>query len=575
MKVVLTTLNAKYIHTSLGLRYLRESSKALGHDVVFKEYSINQELLTIVGDICRERPDVVALGCYIWSRTLVEELVDSLKQVLPQSQIVLGGPEVGFTPQEALEAMPGADAVVLGEGETVLPQWLEVCAGKRQAETVNGVAWRKEGRIVVQGGPQAQTDLAQLPFPYQEEEMASLQGRILYYETTRGCPFSCQYCLSSAQDGVRYLPLARIKEEVLFFLRHGVKQIKFVDRTFNARKDHYRPLWSWLASLEGDINFHFEIAAGLLEQEDLDFLATVPVGRFQLEIGVQSTHEPTLEEIQRRNYWEKLQQAVSFLRRQNNMHLHLDLIVGLPYEGWGEFHRSFNEVFALRPHMLQMGFLKMLPASGLRQRAAVYQYRFLQKPPYTVLASNAMSAEEIRKLRLVEDIVEHVYNGGRFQQALNYLLACWQQDAFACFSSIAAYWDEERLDLAAMGVRGWYRNLLAYAQWRWGEEKQGVLREWLRLDALLSDGGQQRPPELNWNGSEWEGEKQAFWRDEEAVRQYIPEYAFGSWRELKRKYHLEFLFLPGPDGRVERHNWLVRYDLSEGSLAQEVQLDAE
>ena len=224
MKVVLTTLNAKYIHTSLGLRYLRESSKALGHDVVFKEYSINQELLTIVGDICRERPDVVALGCYIWSRTLVEELVDSLKQVLPQSQIVLGGPEVGFTPQEALEAMPGADAVILGEGETVLPQWLEVCAGKRQAETVNGVAWRKEGRIVVQGGPQAQTDLAQLPFPYQEEEMASLQGRILYYETTRGCPFSCQYCLSSAQDGVRYLPLARIKEEVLFFLRHGVKQ---------------------------------------------------------------------------------------------------------------------------------------------------------------------------------------------------------------------------------------------------------------------------------------------------------------------------------------------------------------
>lgn len=573
MKVVLTTLNAKYIHTSLGLRYLREACRQAGREVAVREYSINQDGLTVLGDLCRDKPDVVAIGCYIWNRIQVESLVDSLRQVLPGVHIVLGGPEVGFTPAEALQAMPGADAVILGEGEQALPAWLDVLEGKQAASAIRGVAWREKGTVVVQGKPQAVAPLTLLPFPYVEEEMPALAGRILYYETSRGCPFSCQYCLSSAQQGVRYLPLPRVQEEIAFFMRHGVKQVKLVDRTFNAKREHFLPLWHWLASLEGEINFHFEIAAGLLTAEDLAFLATVPPGRFQLEIGVQSTYEPTLAEIQRRNHWPQLQQAVATLRRAGNMHLHLDLIAGLPREGWQQFRQSFNDVFALRPHMLQLGFLKLLPASGLRQQAREYGYRFLRRAPYTVLASDALAPAEVRQLRLVEEAVEQLYNAGRFRYALEYLLRCHQADAFACFAAIAAYWDEERLDLSAHGVRGWYGQLLRYAQRRLGADQAVQLREWLRLDALLSDGGQQRPPELNWNGAVWDEVKNAFWRDEARVRRYLPEYVFGSWRELKRKYQLEFLQLPGADGVVRPQGWLVRYDLPGGAVAGEVELD--
>jgi len=537
VKVLLTTLNAKFIHSSLALYSLRRNCLEVCPDIVVREYTINNELLAVLGDIYRAKPDVVGLACYIWNIDAILDLAAMLKKILPDTAIILGGPEVTYDPEEIMTANPAVDYIVLGEGEETLASLLAALRDNRPPVGIPGLAWRRAGTIAV-GAPQVVRNLAALPFAYDETDMAALKDKIIYYETSRGCPYSCTYCLSGAAGGVRFLPVDRVLAELAFFIAHGVRQIKFVDRTFNASRDHCLPILAFLAAHDTTANFHCEIAADLLDDEILALLAGVPPGRFQFEIGVQSTNPATLDAICRKNDWPRIAAGVGALRQAGKSHLHLDLIVGLPHEDYPAFGRSFNAVYVLRPHMLQIGFLKLLKVSAIRAQAAEHGYIFMDRAPYEVLANNYLSYAEIRRLKILEEMFNQLYNGGRFTATLEWLTAAWDGDAFALYEQIAAYWEKHDLHLNAHSGKTIVRHLDAFCR----EARPALAddcQQFLKFDALSRDSDVGRPEFLPWNGGEWDEAKNAFWRDETVVTRYLPAYAFTSWREVKKNYHLE------------------------------------
>ncbi|MCX7780628.1 MAG: B12-binding domain-containing radical SAM protein [Negativicutes bacterium] len=537
MKVVLATLNAKYIHSALALYYLKAYCEQDGFSFVVKEYSVNNGLLDILSDIYSEKPEVVGLACYIWNIEMTAQLVALIRKVLPKTVIVLGGPEVTYDAAQVMQRMPSVDYIIRGEGEEVLAALLQALNGNGMLKAVPGLVWRSGQDIICNGDPQVVNCLDSIPFPYTDQDMAALKDKIIYYESSRGCPFSCQYCLSSATAGVRFLPLERVLQELAFFIRHGVKQVKFVDRTFNARKDHYLPIIRFLAKQDCTTNFHFEIAADILDDETLAVLAQAPAGRFQLEIGIQSTHQPTLQAIRRTNQWPAIVYNVNKLLENGNIHLHLDLIVGLPYEDIAGFGRSFNDVYALKPHMLQLGFLKLLKGSGIRSRAAVDGYVFMDNAPYEILANNYISYQEIRSLKIMEEVFNQTYNSGRFKYTLEWFVT-QKGDAFSFYRDFAAYWEERGLHRVSHSAKSLYRFLLDYCEHIYPHHAKAV-DELLKFDALLSEHGGLRPEFLSWNGEEWAEAKSLFFRDENKVRHYLPQYVFTNWRDVKKRYHIE------------------------------------
>lgn len=533
----MATLNAKYIHSSLALRCLKSSCRQACSELAVREYTINNEPLQVLGDIYRAAPDVLGLACYIWNVGATLDLAAMVKKVLPDTVVVLGGPEVTYGAGDVLAANPAVDYVIQGEGEAALAALLTALERGQGAQEVAGVAFRR-GETVVEGTPQVSGDLNALPFAYSQADMAELAGKIIYYESSRGCPYSCQYCLSGAAGGVRFLDVERVKRELDFFIANGVRQVKFVDRTFNARREHYLPILEFLAAKDCATNFHFEIAADILDSEVLAFLRQVPPGRFQFEIGVQSTHPPTLAAISRHNDWPRIVAAVGELRAAGNSHLHLDLIAGLPYEDFERFGKSFNDVYSLRPHMLQLGFLKLLKGSGLRRREREHGYVFMDGAPYEVLANRYISYGEIRRLKILEEMFGQLYNSGRFAATLDWLVGMRGGDAFGLYSELAAYWEERDLHLAAHSAKGLFGHLAGFCRAKWPEQA-ALWSDLLKYDALAREGGTVRPEFLNWNGDAWQAEKNAFWRDEETVRRYLPGFVFTTWRELKKRYHLE------------------------------------
>lgn len=540
MKIILTTLNAKYVHSALALYCLKSSLNAAGIASEIREYSINQHLTDLVADLFRQQPDVLGLACYIWNRREVLQLARTLKTVLPDCKIILGGPEATYEAGTLLRDCPWIDYVVMGEGEETMLQLVRALQTE-QAELakLSGIAWRDGGRIV-EGVAQVVADLDALPFPYDADDFERLNGKILYYETSRGCPYSCQYCLSSATQGVRFRSFANVRPELDEFLRRNVRQVKLVDRTFNAKPEHYQPIWRYLAAQETATLFHFEIAADILRPEDISLLAALPEGRFQLEIGVQSTNPETLRAIQRNNNWERLTANVTALRAAGNVHLHLDLIAGLPYEGYASFANSFNEVYALAPHMLQLGFLKMLPGSGIRRMAAEHDYRFLDIPPYEVLANRWIGYAELLRLKTVEDAVERFYNSGLFAHSVQYLVNRTSGGAFAFYERLAGYWTQHDLQMMSHSPKGLAEILLRFARQEFAADSE-PFAELLKLDMLLLPSGALRISGLNWDSEQWGEDKTAFWRDETLVRNYFPQYAPLSWRELKKRYHMEWM----------------------------------
>ena len=428
MKVLFTAVNAKYVHTNLAVRYLARYCADTA-DCSFAEYTVNEPPQSVLQKLYRAKAEVYGFSCYIWNISYILRVAEDLKKVRPDCKIFLGGPEVSFHGENLLRDYPFLDWVVTGEGEISVRRLLSSLP---------------EQRGVIRG--EQLPSLAEMPFPYTAEDLRQIVAgeKLVYYETSRGCPFRCSYCLSSVTDGVRYLEPERAKREIALLAEAGVYTIKFVDRTFNADRKRALELWKFCAALPGDTKFHFEIGADLLDKESLAFLQTVPPGRFQFEIGVQTTNPRTIAAISRRMDLDVLKENVRILRRAGNIHLHLDLIAGLPFEGYASFADSFDEVYALRPHALQLGFLKFLRGSAIRNHAAEYDAVYSSAAPYEVLATRELSCEELIRLHEVEDVLERYYNSGRFEHALP-AAAVYFPSPFAFYEALSSYWAENGL----------------------------------------------------------------------------------------------------------------------------------
>ena len=539
MKVLLVGLNAKYIHSSLALYTIRASCQAAGQQVEIAEYTINQDLLHVLGDVAGYQPEVVGIACYIWNREMTLKLAAALKKVLPAVRIILGGPEASGDATEILRQNPSVDFVVQGEGEESLPELLADLAQAGTGRNVAGIAVRFGDGVELNGGVRVVENLDDLPFSYQEEQMAGLANRIIYYESSRGCPFSCSYCVSSLTRGVRTRSVEKVKEELRFFIKHGVKQVKFVDRTFNVRPEHYREIWRFLAAADVTANFHFEIVADLLNSEEIQWLAKVEPGRFQFEIGVQTLCEPALTAIGRRNDWARLGDNVRKLRQGGNIHLHLDLIVGLPHEDLNSFRHSLNAVYGLQPDMLQIGFLKLLPGTRIRTEAVEHGCVSLDHAPYEILSNRWLAYRDIRRLKQLEEVFEQTYNSGRFFRALAFLIRfCSDGDAFAFYQALTAWWEEQEMIGRAHSPEGILAALRNYAD-RLPTEHKHRVRDLLKFETLLDGSGALKGNELDWNAECWERQKTELWRNEEKLRRYIPDYRFSNWRDVKRNYPVE------------------------------------
>lgn len=537
MKVLLTALNAKYTHSSLALRYLRKYCSSLPCEIEIKEFTINQQILDILGQIYEAKPDVVGFSCAIWNMEMTASLLAMVKKVLPRAKVICGGPEASYEPKAFLKRHLAVDYVVRGEGEEPLRQLLGCMLRGEEASDIIGISHRTAAGSIIEGETAALEDLAAAPFPYDAADLQELGEKIIYYESSRGCPFSCQYCLSSATQGVRFFPVERVLKELQFFIDHNVRQIKFVDRTFNTKKGHYLKIWDFLSRQECRTNFHFEIAADLLDEEALSVLKGMPKGRIQLEIGVQSTNERTLQAIQRVNHWEKLVRNVKGLLSFQNMHLHLDLIIGLPKEDYLSLQKSFNEVYALKPHMLQLGFLKILKGSGIRRQADQYGYVFMDTAPYQVLSNQSMSYEKIRFLQVFEEVFEQYYNGGRFKNTIEFLIAQTGGDAFLFYERLTVYWQKNNLHLAAHSLKSLYSYLYSFCR-EYFKENLDAIGQLLKLDALTTDKAGVLPDFLPWTEQQLYEAASAFWRSER-TQVYLPGFVFTNWRDLKKKYRIE------------------------------------
>ncbi|SFF46755.1 Radical SAM superfamily enzyme YgiQ, UPF0313 family [Paenibacillus algorifonticola] len=451
MKVVLSTLNAKYIHTSLALRCLKAYSGEQ-FDIDIAEYTIKDPVMNIVSDIYSRKPDVVGFSCYIWNIEETITVINMLRKVSPQVKIVLGGPEVSYDTDHWMERIPEVDFIVVGEGEETFHHLLTEIEGAGKYHMVFGLAYRKqrEGYIEALVNPgRPKLDLATLPSPHRfAEDVPHLASRVVYFETSRGCPFSCQFCLSSIEVGVRYFDKERTKADILYLIDAGAKLIKFVDRTFNIKRDYALEIFQFLIENHNGCVFQFEITADIMRPEVLDYLAEhAPPGVFRFEIGVQSTNDPTNEAVQRRQNWSKLVRTVTKVKESGKIDQHLDLIAGLPLENYDTFKGTFNDVFALGPEEMQLGFLKMLRGTGLRNDADKWGYIYMDRAPYEMLGNDLMPFGDIVRMKRVEDVLEKYWNAHRMDRTLMYLVEQVFPSPFDFFQDFGDYWEE----------RGWQK----------------------------------------------------------------------------------------------------------------------
>ncbi len=452
---LLVGINAKFIHSNLALRYIKKyTENYLAQQATFDEdyrltlmeFSINQQSDYILDMIMEEKPSIVAFSCYLWNIELIRNLSDSIKKIHPDCYIVYGGPEVSYTAQEELEINPHVDMVLMGEGEESFAKFYQrflSCKGSDLLDfsDICGVVYRQESEIRARSGCIGM-NMDDLVFPY-EEDLSDLDHRILYYETSRGCPFNCQYCLSSIEKGVRFKSMDKVRRELDFFLNHRVRQVKFVDRTFNAKESHALSIMEYVIEKDnGYTNFHFEVAPERVTPAFIETLGRAREGLFQLEIGVQSSNEETLRLIRRRNDLDKIRKITAQLKGLGNTHLHLDLIAGLPKEDYETFGHSFDYVYSLKPHQLQLGFLKVLKGSGMMEQAEDFGILYRKQAPYEVLKTRDLSFEELGRLKFVEEMVELFYNSTQFNKTIQFLE---QQDPrpFTLFERLGDYWKAE------------------------------------------------------------------------------------------------------------------------------------
>lgn len=494
MKILLAACNAKYIHSNLAVYNLKSCSGEYSSRVVVKEYTINQIRDDILKDIYLEQPDVVCFSCYIWNISFVRKLVPDLKKILPQVEFWAGGPEVSYDAVEFLKKNPAFFGVMVGEGEETFHE----LAGyyiERKPETlsgIRGVAFRDEnkGRDIVHTGWRELMDLSKVPFAY--SNLTEFKNRIIYYESSRGCPFSCSYCLSSIDKKLRFRDIELVKKELQFFIDNKVPQVKFVDRTFNCKHDHAMEIWRYITENDNGItNFHFEISADLLRAEELALMKTMRPGLIQLEIGVQSTNPQTIKAIRRTMDFEKLKRIVEQIHSFGNIHQHLDLIAGLPYEGYDSFHKSFCDVYALRPEQFQLGFLKVLKGSYMMEMTGEYQILYKDREPYEVLSTAWLTYGEILRLKMVESMVEVYYNSGQFKNTLVFLEKYFD-DPFRMYEALGRFYEKKGYSEISHSRMRRYEILMEFA----GEQKEipsEALSDVMLLDLYLRENLKSRP----------------------------------------------------------------------------------
>lgn len=441
MKILLAACNAKYIHSNPAVYDLRAFASEYKEHILLGEYTINQTKDEILKEIYRSGAEVVCFSCYIWNISFVRELIFDLKKILPGTAFWVGGPEVSFDAENFLKEMPQVTGVMVGEGEETFLELARYYIEKKGTlADIRGIAFRENGEIFHNGWRKVM-DLSRVPFAYEQTE--DFANRIIYYESSRGCPFSCSYCLSSIDKKLRFRNLELVKKELQFFLDRKVPQVKFVDRTFNCKHDHAMEIWKYILEHDNGVtNFHFEISADLLREEELELMSRMRPGLIQLEIGVQSTNPDTIRAIHRNMDLKKLEASVARVKSFGNIHQHLDLIAGLPCEDYESFRRSFEQVYRMKPDQLQLGFLKVLKGSSMYHEAQKYEILYKEKEPYEVLSTAWLSYEDILKLKMVESMVEVYYNSGQFRKTLSWI-ETYYQEMFSFYESLGAYYEEK------------------------------------------------------------------------------------------------------------------------------------
>lgn len=601
MKILLTAVNAKYIHSNLAVynlkayaeKHFSEKGVERGQeqngmsgvcniDIEIAEYTINQPLEQILMDLYRKKPDVLCFSCYLWNITYVDQLVREIHKVLPEMEIWLGGPEVSWNAEDVLLRLPQVRGVIRGEGEETFLELVRFYAGRKDGgasaccedneenvsrclNKIHGITFhsrrletkieesREKGikniEIVTCSDRPVMKDLNALPFVYHHIE--DFEHKIIYYESSRGCPFLCSYCLSSIDKCLRFRDLELVKKELQFFIDHKVPQVKFVDRTFNCRHDHALAIWRYLAEHDqGMTNFHFEVAADLLNEEELELIASMRPGLIQLEIGIQSTNEQTIREIHRTMNFEKAAEIVRRVRQWGNVHQHLDLIAGLPYEDYETFRHSFNDVYALKPEQLQLGFLKVLKGSYMEEKKLDYELLYQDRPPFEVLSTKWLSYEDVICLKGIEEMVEIYYNSGQFEETLE-LLEREFTDAFSMFEALRDYYEENGLSQVSHTRISRYEILSAFIQ-QYLKSEHGFInefadaidvwqkqyRESLTYDLYLRENVKNRPAFAGEATVDKETAA-AFYDREEKERCYLKGYEQYDKRQMRKMTHLE------------------------------------
>lgn len=545
MKILLAAINAKYIHSNLAVYSLKayaEQRLTKQAEIVLCEYTINQDREKVLADIYMQKPQLLALSCYIWNISYIKALIPQIKELLPDTDIWLGGPEVSYHPQNLFSELP-VRGIMLGEGEKIFVSLLSHyinCKESGQGNRVLSEQLRNVKGIVCpefQTEPETILAMDELPFVYESLPPEQFENRIVYYETSRGCPFRCAYCLSAIDKQVRFRSASLVKRELQFFLDRQVPQVKFVDRTFNCNKEHAMEIWNYiLAHDNGITNFHFEIAADIMTEEELDLIQKMRPGLIQLEIGVQTTNMDTIEAINRRMDFSRVAAVVQKLQAGKNVHLHLDLIAGLPKENYQSFQKSFNEVYALHPQQLQLGFLKVLKGTPIEAAVTETELKYWSEPPYEVLSTKWLGFDEILRLKEIEEMVEVYYNSGQFFHIIGFLEAYFAAP-FALYEALAEHYRINGYSTLQPSRIRKYEILLEFAEQIKGM-KSKACAEFLTLDLYLREKLKKRP-DFSDEQESYKEQIRAFYKKEENNRIYLPEYAGLDYRQLMKLTHIE------------------------------------
>lgn len=543
MKTLFGAINAKYIHTNLAVRYMHELAKQNGYtSTEIAEYTINQRMPQLLRELYLTKADHMIFSCYIWNIDIILDLCCQLKQVMPDTKLLLAGPEVSYNSTEIMEQYTFIDGIIRGEGEAALIPLLKHLQSKTPAASVPSFTYRI-GQHIAETEQASPISLSQLPFPYPDLEKE--KGRILYFECSRGCPFQCGYCLSSIEKGVRFMPLEQVYQCLDLFLSKDVPQVKFVDRTFNCNKAYAFSIWNYLKEHDNGItNFHFEIAGELLDQETISFLSTVRKEQFQFEVGVQSTNTETLSAITRKTDTNKLLQICKEIDSFGNIHLHLDLIAGLPFEDISSFRHSFNQVFQIRPQQLQLGFLKVLKGSSIHRQCSEYGILYTPKAPFEVLQTNWLSFDDILFLKDIEDMVEIYYNSGRFQTILTYMIQEFETP-FDFFAQLGSFYTANRYHLSNHSKEQYY-EILCYFWQSTNRIFTETMKQLCIYDICLHEKPKKLPAFTD-NAYQYEHRDwiSTFYESQEHIETYLPNYTSESSKRIAKIVHMQvFPFHP-------------------------------